>query len=230
MAVSYESLIPEIAPHLYGCPDMLIKNSIRSAVIELCEKANVYQAELDPLTTVSGIYEYDLEAPSGTNVHKVLWVTHEGKDLEPVTSALIEQRLPKWRQTDQHGVPLYFIKQTSSLVWLAPIPATTGISSTIIRAILKPTHSSSSCDNDVMNDNRDAIINGALNRLLRIPNRDWTDFKHSQVYGALFNEAVVAAERRSRNADTGVARTVRYGGASGAWRTRRRGRNIRNIS
>ena len=221
MAISYEALIPEIAPHLYGCPDMLIENSIRAAVIELCEKAHVYQTELDPLTTVSGIYEYDLEAPSGTSVHKVLWISHYGKDLEPVTSALLEQRLPNWRETDQAGVHSYFIKQSSSVVWLAPTPSTTSAASTIIRAILKPTHTSKSCDNDVMNDYRDAIVNGALFRLLRIPNRDWTDFKHSQLYGNLFSQALVEAGRRSRNADTGVSRVVRYGGMSGAWRTRR---------
>lgn len=221
MAISYEALVPEIAPHLYGCPDILIENSIRAAVIELCEKALVYQAELDPVTTVSGIYEYDLEAPSGTSVHKVLWVSHHGKDLEPTTSVLLEQRLPKWRETDQAGMPVYFIKQSSSVVWLAPAPSTTSANSTIIRAVLKPTHTSQSCDNDVMNDYRDAIVNGALFRLLRIPNRDWTDFKHSQLYANLFAQAIVEAERRSRNADTGVSRVVKYGGTGGAWRTRR---------
>lgn len=221
MAISYESLVPEIAPHLYGCPDMLIENSIRSAVIELCEKAQVYQAELDPLTTVSGIYEYDLEAPSGTAVHKVLWVTHDGKDLEPMTTSLLEQRLPRWRESDQASTPQYFVKQSSSLVWLVPVPGNTVVGSTIIRAVLKPTHTSTACDNDVMNDYRDTIVNGALFRLLRIPNRDWTDYKHAGTYGALFEQGLIDAERRARNADTGVSRAVRYGGMSGAWRTRR---------
>lgn len=221
MAISYESLIPEIAPHLYGCPDMLIESSIRSAVIELCEKAHIYQSELDPLTTVSGIYEYDLEALPGTSVHKVLWVTHGGKDLEPMTTSLLEQRLPKWREASQASTPQYFVKQSSSLVWLVPVPATTEVGSTIIRAVLKPTHTSTACDNDVMNDYRDTIVNGALFRLLRIPNRDWTDYKHAQTYGLLFAQGVVDAERRARNADTGVSRSVRYGGMSGAWRTRR---------
>ena len=81
MAISFETLLPEILPMVPGCPDTLIENNIRSAVIELCERAGVYQAELDPVTTVSNIYEYDLEAPTGTSVRKVLWVTHLGKDL-----------------------------------------------------------------------------------------------------------------------------------------------------
>jgi hypothetical protein len=220
MAISYEALLPDILPMVPGCPDSLIKNNIRAAVIELCERASVYQAELDPLTTVGNIYEYDLEAPSGTAVQKILWITHEGKDLEPLTSTLLEQRIPKWREGN--GVPEYYIQQGSALVWLAPIPTATGVSSTIVRAVLKPTHTSSACDDGVMNDYRDTIINGALFRLLRIPNKEWTDLQGASVYGSLFNEGTMIAERKARGADTGVARRVRYGGTTGAWRTRRR--------
>jgi len=220
MAISYEALLPDILPMVPGCPDSLIKNNIRSAVIELCERASVYQAELDPLTTVGNIYEYDLEAPSGTAVQKTLWITHEGKDLEPLTSTLLEQRIPKWREGN--GVPEYYVQQGSALVWLAPIPTATGVSSTIVRAVLKPTHTSSACDDGVMNDYRDTIINGALFRLLRIPNKEWTDLQGASVYGSLFNEGTMIAERKARGADTGVARRVRYGGTTGAWRTRRR--------
>jgi len=220
MAISYEALLPDILPMVPGCPHSLIKNNIRSAVIELCERASVYQAELDPLTTVGNIYEYDLEAPSGTAVQKILWITHEGKDLEPLTSTLLEQRIPKWREGN--GVPEYYVQQGSALVWLAPIPTATGVSSTIVRAVLKPTHTSSACDDGVMNDYRDTIINGALFRLLRIPNKEWTDLQGASVYGSLFNEGTMIAERKARGADTGVARRVRYGGTTGAWRTRRR--------
>ena len=220
MAISYEALLPDILPMVPGCPDSLIKNNIRAAVIELCERASVFQAELDPLTTVGNIYEYDLEAPSGTAVQKILWITHEGKDLEPLTSTLLEQRIPKWREGN--GVPEYYVQQGSALVWLAPIPTATGVSSTIVRAVLKPTHTSSACDDGVMNDYRDTIINGALFRLLRIPNKEWTDLQGASVYGSLFNEGTMIAERKARGADTGVARRVRYGGTTGAWRTRRR--------
>ena len=220
MAISYEALLPDILPMVPGCPDTLIKNNVRAAAIELCERASVYQAELDPLTTVGNIYEYDLEAPSGTAVQKILWITHEGKDLEPLTSTLLEQRIPKWREGN--GVPEYYVQQGSALVWLAPIPTATGVSSTIVRAVLKPTHTSSACDDGVMNDYRDTIINGALFRLLRIPNKEWTDLQGASVYGSLFNEGTMIAERKARGADTGVARRVRYGGTTGAWRTRRR--------
>jgi hypothetical protein len=220
MAISYETLLPEILPMVSGCSDTMVENSVRAAVIELCEMSEVYQSELDPVTTVGGIFEYDLEPPSGTSVQKILWVTHEGKDLEPLSSTLLEQRIPKWREGN--GVPEYFVQQSSQTFWLTPVPTTTSVSSTIVRAVLRPTHTSTACDDDVMDRHRDTIVNGALFRLLRIPNKDWTDLTGAGLYGSLFNDGVKRAELQARGADTGIARRVRYGGSSGALRTRRR--------
>lgn len=212
MATSYESLLPEIIPMVPGCPDTLIENNIRSAVIELCEKTEVYQQELDPLTTVANIYEYDLEAPAQTSVCKLLWVTHLGNEIEAITTALLEQREPKWRDSNYYGSPKYFVKQSQSTVWLVPVPNATQVSSTIIRAVLKPTPSSTACDDGVMSDYRDTIVNGALFRLLRLPSKDWTDYAGAQVYGSLFNEGLVYAERKARQGDVRVSRKVNYGG------------------
>lgn len=212
MAIAYESLLPDIIPMVPGCPDTLIETNIRAAVIELCEKSGIYQAELDPVTTVANIYEYDLEAPSGTAVHKIMWAVHDGNDLEPVSTNLLEQRLPNWRDSANAGTPEYYVKQSQSLFWLVPVPQATMASSTVLRVQLKPTHTSTTCDNDVMNDYRDTIVNGALFRLLRLPSKDWTDYTGAQVYGSLFAEGIQAAERRARHADSGVARKVKYGG------------------
>lgn len=195
-----------------GCPDTLIENNIRSAAIEFCEKTGVYQAELDPVTTVANVYEYDLEPPSGTVVHKVMWVVHEGVDLEPISTNLLEQRLPKWRSRDNAGTPQYFVKNSQSLFWLVPVPQATSPSSTVLRVQLKPTHTSTACDDDVMTDYREAIINGALTRLLRMPSREWTDYNGASVFNSLFAQGIQDAERRARHADEGVARKVNYGG------------------
>ena len=209
---SYESLLPDIIPMVSSCPDTLIENAIRSATIELCEKAGVYQVELDPVTTIANLFEYDLEPPSGTTVHEILWITYDGTDLEPITSALLEQRIPEWRQSGNEGTPEYFVKQSQSLFYLAPVPNVTKVSSVLIRAILKPTHTSTSCSDDVMNDYRDTLINGALTRLLRMPSREWTDDAGAGVFAALFAEQIVEAEKRGRQSETRVARKVKYGG------------------
>lgn len=221
---TYESLLPEIIPMVPGCPDTFIETSIRSTVIYLCEKAAVYQQELDPITTVANMYEYDFEPPNQTLVHKILWVNHDGKDLEPISTGLLEQRRPDWRKSDYYGKPEYYVKQSASVFWLVPVPSETKPSSTILRAQLKPTHTSTACSDDVMNDYRDTIVNGTLFRLLRTPSKEWTDFNGAQVYASLFSQGIADADRKARHADEGIARTVSYGGVGkyGAWKTRRR--------
>ena len=73
-----------------GCPDALGIQNIRSSVIELCEKASVYQHELDPISTVSNVYEYEFDAPLSTSVHKIVWGVYDGDALEPVSSGMLE--------------------------------------------------------------------------------------------------------------------------------------------
>jgi hypothetical protein len=217
----YESLLPEIIPMVPGCPDTLIENNIRAAVIELCEKAAVLQAELDPVTTIAGIYEYDLEPPTDTVVHKIMWVVHDGKEIEPISTNLLEQRKQNWRDADNRGTPEYFVKTSQSLFWMVPVPNETKVSSTILRVQLKPTQTSTTADDELMSEYRDTIVNGALFRLLRLPSKDWTDFAGAQVYGSLFAEGIAQADRRARNADAGIARKVAYGGIHSSFSRRR---------
>ena len=216
MAVAYEDLLPNIIPMVPGCSDSLIISNIRSAVIELCEKAEVYQVELDSITSISNIHDYELDLPHTTKLEKVLSVVFDGRDLEPITPALLDQRLPKWRESTSK--PEYYVKLNSTTLRVAPVPDGTG--SLIVRAIIKPSHTSTKCDADVINDYRDTIINGALFRLLRLPSKEWTDYSGASVYGSLFSEGVIDAERRARSADTGVARKVNYGGLQSRRRTR----------
>ena len=215
-AVSYEDLLPNIIPMVPGCSDSLIIQSIRSSVVELCEKAEVYQVELDPIQAVSGIYDYELDLPQGTSLDKVLSVVCDGVDLEPITPALLEQRLPKWRENT--GKPEYYVKLNATTIRVVPV--TSSAATIIVRAIVKPSHTSTKCNAEIMNDYRDTIVNGALYRLLRLPSKDWTDYSGAGVYGTLFSEGVTHAERRARSADTGVARKVNYGGLQSRRRLR----------
>ena len=209
---TYESLLPEIIPMVQNCPDSLIESNIRSTLVQFCEQTGVYQAELDPVTTVSGIFEYDLEPPSGTAVHKIMWALYNGVDLEAISTMLLEQRKPNWREAAYHGTPEYFIKVSRSLFYLVPIPNATTANSIRLRVQLKPLHTSTSCDDDIMDDYRESIINGTLFRLLRMPNREWSDLQGASIYRELYNVGLIDAERRATQSDVGMARKVKYGG------------------
>lgn len=221
MATLYEDLLPEVIPMVPGCPDTLIEHHLRAAAIELCERAPVLQAELDPVTTIAGQYEYDLEPPTDTVVHKIMWVVHDGNEVEPISNSLLEQRMPGWREKDSRGVPEYYLKASQSTMWLVPVPLVNKPSSTIIRVQLKPTHASVSADDELISDYRDTIVNGALFRLLRLPSKQWTDMSAARTYGVLYNEGILAADVRARNADARIVRKVSYGGIHSSVSSRR---------
>ena len=218
---SYESLLSEIIPVVPGCTDTLIEQNIRAAVIELCEKTEVYQKELDPVSTVKNIFEYDLAPTSSTTVHMIIWMPYDGEDLEAITTALLEQRKPKWRQSGYEGRPEYFVKQSPSLFYVAPVPNETKVNGLLLRVALKPTHTSSSCEDDIVNDYRDTIINGTIYRLLRLPGREWTDYTGAQIYGSLFLEGIASASEIGKQSASRVARKVRYSGTGPSYRLTR---------
>ena len=209
---SFESFMKDVLPYVPGCPDTVVENALRSSSIELCEKAAVYTKELDPISTVAGIYEYEFNQPAGTKVDKIIWVMYDGKDLEAVTPRGLESRKPKWRDANNTSTPEYFIQQSPDLFWLVPVPDTTKSGGIIMNVSLKPSRSSNNIATEIADDYRDGIIFGALYRLLRMPSRDWSDPQAAVDYAGLFAQTVQDAEIKARRADIGVGRKVVYSG------------------
>mgnify|MGYP003112565638 CR=1 FL=1 len=221
--ISYEDLLPEVIPMAPEAPDLLLIRYIRAAVIELCEKTSAYQKDLDPITAIADQFEYDFDTPAGTVIHKVQWMTFDGRDLEPTSPSLVEQRYEKWRTstTSASGKPEVFVQQGQEKFWLVPKPGATEADVIRTRVVLKPTHTSSACEAEVMNDYRDTIVNGTLFRVLRTPGHTFTDMAGAQIYGGLFSQQLVDAERKARYGDQPVFRKVKYGGLKGVRDTRK---------
>jgi len=215
---SFDSLVKEVLPYVAGCPDTLVENHIRSATIEFAERSKAYIFDLDPITTVSGVYEYDFDAPTGTEVHQILWITFDGNDMDPISPRSLELNYPDWR--DRTGRPNVYLQKTPSTFWLVPVPGSTLSNGVLASVALKPTRTTSNIDTTFSNTYRDGIIYGALYRLLRIPQREWSDTRAANEYFALFNEEVRQAELKARGGDLGVRRLVKYKGVGGSSRKR----------
>ena len=215
MAIQYDAFLTEILPFARNCPDPTIEAAVRLATIELCEKTEVWQTELDPISARAGVWAYDLEPPANTSIHRIISVLDEnGKRLDPVTSGMLDHRSPDWRESP--GTPLYFIKKDEeSEIWIAPPPAVAVTNAFLLNVVLKPSMTSSSASNFIMTDYRDTIVYGAIARLLRMPDRDWSNFKTAAVYYNMFQEQLNIAEKRARRGPDGVVPVVQYGGIGG---------------
>ena len=141
-------------------------------------------------------------------MHQVLYMTHDGNDMDPISPRSLELNYPDWR--DRTGQPHVYLQKTPTTFWIVPVPS--GAKEIIASVALKPTRTSNNIDTTVSNQYRDAIIYGTLYRLLRMPNREWTDIGASQEYSFQFNIETKQAELRARGGDLGVKRTVKYKG------------------
>ena len=207
---TFSSLVKEVLPYVPGCPDTLVENNIRSATIDFCERSKAYTFGLDPISTISGVYEYDFDQPTGTEVHQILHMIYDGKDMDPISPRSLELNYPDWR--DRTGQPYVYLQKTVGTFWVVPVPSSSVSNSLILSVALKPSRTSNNIDTEFSNTYRDGIIYNALYRLLRMPNKEWTDINASQEYWFQFNQEVKNAELRARGGDLGVKRTVKYKG------------------
>lgn len=205
---AYSSLVKEVLPYVPFCPDSLVESNLRSATIEFCERSKAYILDMDAFNTISGVYEYDFDIPTGTEVHQVLQMTYDGRDMDPISPRSLDLNYPDWR--DRTGRPHVYLQKTPSTFWLVPVPQ--GSFPVIASVALKPSRSSNNIDTTISNQYRDAIIYGTLYRLLRMPGREWSDVNAAREYLAQFNLEIQQAELRARGGDLGVKRTVKYKG------------------
>jgi len=205
---AYSSLVKEVLPYVPFCPDSLVESNLRSATIEFCERSKAYILDMDAFNTISGVYEYDFDIPTGTEVHQVLQMTYDGRDMDPISPRSLDLNYPDWR--DRTGRPHVYLQKTPSTFWLVPVPQ--GSFPVIASVALKPSRTSNNIDTTISNQYRDAIIYGTLYRLLRMPGREWSDVNAAREYLAQFNLEIQQAELRARGGDLGVKRTVKYKG------------------
>ena len=205
---AYSSLVKEVLPYVPLCPDSLVEQTLRSVTIEFCERSKAYILDMDPFNTISGVYEYDFDIPTGTEVHQILYMTYNGKDMDPISPRSLELNYPDWR--DRTGNPHVYLQKTPTTFWVVPVPS--GSEQIITSVALKPSRTSNNIDTTVSNTYRDAIIYCTLYRLLRMPNREWSDVGSAQEYLFQFTQEIQQAELRARGGDLGVKRTVKYKG------------------
>jgi hypothetical protein len=221
MAIAYEDFVPDVAVVVSGCPELAIKNAIRSSVVEFAERSEVTQVTKN-LNVTAGQNTYTV--PSGAAyIHKVLWVSYKGKEVEPVTQALLNDRVPGWSVDGETGDPKYYfttgLDPMEIVLWPAPEAAEHQLK---VHIVTKPTKGSFEAADDAMLPFKDTIVNGAIQRLFRIPNKAWSDLKAASVYQTLFMKGCEDAKKLNQP-DRPIARRVNYGGLKQSTRFRNRG-------
>tara|TARA_R110000823_G_scaffold295721_1_gene415469 strand:- start:1398 stop:2048 length:651 start_codon:yes stop_codon:yes gene_type:complete len=202
----FSDLVNRVAPSVPGCPQPVILTYIRNAAIDVCERTNAWRYKHAAVTMTAGTYEYAFVPESNAEVYSVLTANINGNELTPITLEALHQLYPKYPSavTTERATPQYFF-QVSPITFhvaLVPVNSTDKINMFVAQ---RPSRASTGMNEAVMDDVEDAIMHGALQQLLTLPERTWSDTELAAYHAKQFVFKVT--ERRAR-VNIGVGRAA----------------------
>lgn len=202
---TFLSLVNRLAPSVPGCPQPIIMQYIRDAAIEACERTLAWRYEQPAIRLTPGVYEYPYNNPTGTEVHAFLTATANGQTIDPVTLEQLYLAYPDWPSTDttKRADPRLICQLDPDNFVLAPIPDASKNYDLKMIVALKPVRDASGMDKSVFDDLENVIMHGALQHLLVLPDKNWSDRELATYHAKQYLFKIT--ERRAR-ATLGAAR------------------------
>lgn len=182
----YDLLMPELP----GCSLAVADSALHQAAITFCEQSLAWQSAHPDISIISGTAEYSLTPPEGAVVHAISYAALDGEEIEPVGPLSIPVR--DWRR--HAGTPRYMLSGPTS-VTLMPDSYAGGMLTIIV--VLKPSATGMGIDGNLFNENREAIIHGALARLMLSPRKPYTNPQLAAYHHQQFAIKTAAAGMRA---------------------------------
>ncbi len=195
----FSGLVNRVAASVPGCPQPVILSYIRDAAIDACERTGAWRYEQATITLVAGTYSYAYTPPdANSEVHTILTASINGNDLPAKTLEEIHTLYPKYPSSvvAERTMPQYLLHIDSDTFYVAPVPDGDTTYEVEMFLALKPIRTATGMDQTAMDDLETVIVHGALQHLLVLPERTWSDRELAAYHAKQF--AFKAAERRAR--------------------------------
>lgn len=179
-----------LMPDLPGCPAAAADSALRQSSIAFCEQSLAWQTEHQPVFVMGGIAEYPFSPPEGAAVHSTINAVLDGEEIESFAG---EKNITIKNWSRQTGKPRYVLGGPSSLT-LIPTPDSNGVLG--VTVTLKPSATSTGIDDGLFHEYREAIIHGAMARLMLSPKKPYTNIQLAAYHQQQFIIKTAAAGMR----------------------------------
>lgn len=211
--VAFSALSPEILAVAPSCPLLTITRELRNAARDFCLKSNAYRHRIDNEPVSSGEPNVQILTPDDTILIRPISVSVNGLLITPVTDALLDVDDPSWRTAS--GPPKHYLREWDVLdeLRLYPIPdadyTTVGMRGIVA---VQPTRAATTIEEAFLDRYQEAIIHGALSKLLLVPSASWYNPTQGIYHKGQFLDAIDAARTFGNSEDLPVHRVMEYGG------------------
>ncbi len=205
LAVDWRKFLPLVRMSAAQCPVSAMLAKLREAAREFCSRARVWVIVSEATDILAGESVYGLRGPTGADVCGVLSVRHKGRKLKAMTP---EQWSALPEAADAN--PTCFTVTEPGLVHLYPRPTENQPGVLFIEAVVQPSLSSAQAPEFLLSKHGAVIAQGALARLMLIPDRPWTDPNLAAVCERKFEDGIAGARIVVDQGGAGAQTTVKY--------------------
>lgn len=200
-----EELYVEALLAAQGCPEILVKRTLATAMVEFYRTCKAWRFTTDTIGVIRGDRVVDLDLPAGTYVGQIYWAKLDGKLL----TAISERNL-----TDAIGTPMgYAMPAIGKTVLLNCLPEESYITNGLVANVaLQPMSTLTELPTELFDLHRDGILFGAISKLLAMPNVSWSNLNGSITYANMGMQICAEAKRQAESNQAPIVRVVRYGG------------------
>lgn len=172
-------LLDDILPHILvdapGCPSPVARRALLNAAIEFCDFTHAWNEIQDPITLIDNQHTYDVDLPTGAAVALVMSIAKPSGEIHPRTMDQVKAWLPDWQTASSTSPTVFASPSSKSQVRLFPTPKDAQRLRVTMRVAYKPTITATELPDDLVNDHLEALVHGALTRLMAEPGKAWSN-------------------------------------------------------
>lgn len=186
-------LSTEVLPYLAADPsDPVTENAIRRAAAEFCANTWIWKHTPDPVDVEAGEAVYDLDLPAETTLVTILSVELDGRTLTSCSVDWLNRNTPDWRT--RSAPPDGYTQLDASQIVLSSVPTQQQPAGLSMTLVLQPAHDAHTCPQWLARQYGHVFAEGALARLMQMPNKPWVDVPNGMARRARFEANMAHAK------------------------------------
>lgn len=180
MPVELDRFLPLVLPYVTTCPDVTAEQYVRRAAIEFCEAVRPWRY-VDTLTT-TGANPEPIGIPAQSEIHQIEEAWFEDSKLDRLSYVDGSQLAG-----EGEGVPSAIYQDGPDAIWLSP----SAVGPLRLSLFLKPSATATTLPDFFMAQYAQVIADGALSRILMLPEQPFSNPALGSRFAASFEGAKV---------------------------------------
>lgn len=201
--VNIDRFYPYVMPYAEGASEMLVEQFLIDTAIDFCSKTLIVQRDLDPMSMIPGIVEYDLDQPAQQKIHMLMRAFHGANPIEIVTQDMAASNpahYGNWFYAGAvvpEGTPTAIFQKNEKTLLVNRAPHALEPIIITISAALKPARNATQLDDILFDDYAQTLALGTAAKLLMLPGKAFTNPNTAVVYDTQYQQQRSLAQLRA---------------------------------